>query len=60
MLLFLLLLMLLPHASLAVNVLVCEREHPLLDTEPSLAITVGVLQASVAVLCAKCSIHISC
>jgi hypothetical protein len=39
----------LPQASLAVNVLVCEREHPLLDTLPSLDDTVGVLQASVAV-----------
>jgi hypothetical protein len=39
----------LPHASLAVNVLFCEREHPLLDTLPSLDSTVGVLHASVAV-----------
>ena len=37
------------HASLAVNVLVCERAHPLLDTDPSLELTVGVLTASVAV-----------
>ena len=34
---------------MAVNVLVCDREHPLLDTEPSLDVTVGVLTASVAV-----------
>jgi hypothetical protein len=39
----------LPHPSFAVNVLFCEREHPLLDTLPSLDSTVGVLQASVAV-----------
>ena len=31
------------------NVLVCERRHPLLCTEPSLCVTVGVPQASVAV-----------
>jgi hypothetical protein len=37
------------QASLAVNVLVCERAHPLLDTDPSLELTVGVLTASVAV-----------
>jgi hypothetical protein len=39
----------LPHASLAVNVLVCDREQTVLDTEPSFALTVGVLTASVAV-----------
>src|SRR5687767_2640982 len=40
---------LLPHASRAVNVLVCERPHPLLLTPPSLEDTVGTPQASVAV-----------
>jgi hypothetical protein len=39
----------LPHASLAVNVLFCERLHPLLTTRPSLGVTVGVPQKSVAV-----------
>src|SRR4030095_13431060 len=39
----------LPQKSRAVNVLVCERLHPLLLTEPSLEVTVGVPQASVAV-----------
>ena len=38
----------LPHASIAVKVLVCDlKQLPL--TEPSLDVTVGVLQASVAV-----------
>jgi hypothetical protein len=39
----------LPQASVAVNVLVCEREHPLLITLPVEEVTVGVLQASDAV-----------
>jgi hypothetical protein len=39
----------LPQASLPVHVLVCEREHPLLLTEPSLDDRVGVPQPSVAV-----------
>src|SRR5688572_18994177 len=39
----------LPQKSVAVNVLVCERLHPLLLTLPSLCVTVGVLAASVAV-----------
>jgi hypothetical protein len=39
----------LPHASVAVNVLICVRVHPLLLTAPSLCVTVGVPQASVAV-----------
>jgi hypothetical protein len=39
----------LPQASLAVNVLVCERLQPLLVRAPSLEVTVGVPQASVAV-----------
>ena len=39
----------LPHASLAVNVLVCERMQPVLTTEPSLCESVGVLHASLAV-----------
>jgi hypothetical protein len=37
------------HPSFAVNVLVCERLHPLLITRPSLCDTVGIPQASVAV-----------
>ena len=39
----------LPQASLAVNVLVCERLQPVVPTGPSLDVTVGVPQASVAV-----------
>jgi hypothetical protein len=39
----------LPQASVAVNVLVCDLEHPLLVTAPSDDVTVGVLHASVAV-----------
>ena len=39
----------LPHASLAVKVLVCERLQPLLTTEPSLCVNDGILHASVAV-----------
>ena len=39
----------LPQASLAVNVLVCERSQPLGTTEPSAEETVGVLTASIAV-----------
>jgi hypothetical protein len=39
----------LPHASIAVNVLVCEREQPLLPTELLEEETVGVLPASAAV-----------
>jgi hypothetical protein len=38
----------LPQASLAVNVLVCERPQPLLETLPSLDVTVVGPQASVA------------
>jgi len=38
----------LPQASDAVNVLVCERKHPLLLTEPVVVVTVGVPHASVA------------
>ena len=37
------------HASFASHVLVCEREHPLLVTEPSLMDIVGAPHASVAV-----------
>src|SRR6266498_2006453 len=37
------------QASVAVNVLVCERKHPLDCTDPVLTVTVGVPQASVAV-----------
>src|SRR5678816_3919299 len=39
----------LPHASVAVNVLVCEREQELLCTALSLKVTVGVPHPSVAV-----------
>lgn len=39
----------LPHPSLAVNVLVCVRPHPLLCKAPSLEETVVTPQASVAV-----------
>ena len=39
----------LPHASLAVKVLVCERLQPLLTTGPSLDMYDGTLHASVAV-----------
>src|SRR6266487_2492117 len=38
----------LPHTSVAVHVLVCERKHPLLCTAPSVDVTVGVPQLSVA------------
>ena len=40
---------LLPQASVAVNVLVCERRHPLLCIAPVDEVTVAVPQASVAV-----------
>ena len=39
----------LPHASVATNVLVCERRQPLLAILPVDDVTVGVPQASVAV-----------
>ena len=39
----------LPQASLAVNVLVCEAEHEVVDIVPSTAVIVVVLQPSVAV-----------
>jgi hypothetical protein len=39
----------LPHASVAIHVLVCERPHPLLCTAPSVEVMVGVPHASVAV-----------
>jgi hypothetical protein len=39
----------LPQKSLAVHVLVCERLHPSVVTLPSLEVTVGVPQPSVAV-----------
>jgi len=38
-----------PQASVAVNVLVWERLHPLVEMEPSTKVIVGVLQPSVAV-----------
>jgi len=39
----------LPHASVAVNVLICVRLHPDELTVPSADVIVGVLQLSVAV-----------
>jgi hypothetical protein len=39
----------LPQASIAVNVLVCERLQPVLAMPPSINVTVGGLHASVAV-----------
>jgi len=39
----------LPHASTAVNVLVCEELQEVVDTDPSVNVTVGELQPSVAV-----------
>jgi hypothetical protein len=39
----------LPHASIAVNFLVCERTHPLVTTAASVEEIVGAPQASVAV-----------
>ena len=39
----------LPQASLAVNVLVCDEEQLVVDTEPSVKLIVGIPQASVAV-----------
>ena len=40
---------LLPHASTAINVLVCDAEQLVVDTVPSVELTVGVPQPSVAV-----------
>src|SRR5205085_573458 len=55
---------LLPQASVAVQVLVCDLEHPLLTTAPSVDVTVGELQPSVAVavpseasICAVVGLH---
>ena len=39
----------LPQASTAVNVLVCEEEQVVVDTAPSVKVTVGIPQPSVAV-----------
>ena len=39
----------LPQASLAVNVLVCDALHDVVDIAPSLVVIVVVLQPSVAV-----------
>jgi hypothetical protein len=39
----------LPQASVAIKVLVCEEEQVLVDTAPSLEVIVGVPQPSVAV-----------
>jgi len=36
----------LPQPSVAVNVLVCDLEHPVEITAPSLVLTVGIPQAS--------------
>ena len=38
-----------PQASVALNVLTCERAQPLLVTGPSLEVTAGLPQAFVAV-----------
>jgi hypothetical protein len=43
----------LPQPSTAVNILVCEDEQLVVDTDPSLALTLTVLQASVAVAVPK-------
>src|SRR5512134_1810548 len=45
----------LPQASIAVNVLTCERSQPLLVTGPSTALTVGVPHPSVAVALPSCA-----
>jgi len=39
----------LPQPSEAVNVLTCDLKHPLLLMAPSVNVTIGVLQAAVAV-----------
>ena len=39
----------LPQPSEAMNVLTCEKAQPLLVTAPSVNVTIGVLQAAVAV-----------
>ena len=39
----------LPQPSVALNVLVCDAEHPLVMTGPSITVTAGVPQAAVAV-----------
>ena len=39
----------LPQASLAVNVLVCERSHPLVTIAPVVVVNVGAPHASEAV-----------
>jgi hypothetical protein len=39
----------LPHPSVAVYVLVCERKHPSVDIEPRADVIVGVPHSSVAV-----------
>jgi hypothetical protein len=43
----------LPQASLAVNVLVCEAEHEVVVIAPSLDVIVGAAQPSVAVAVPK-------
>src|SRR6187551_3866118 len=43
----------LPQPSKAVNILVCEEEQEVVDTVPSVALTLTVLQASVAVAVPK-------
>src|SRR5438128_3576750 len=54
----------LPQPSVAVHVLVCERAQPLLPTAPSVDVSDGVPQASVAVapssealICAVVGLH---
>ena len=49
----------LPHASVAVKVLVCVEMHPLTDTAPSDDVTFGTLQLSVAVAVPR-ALLISC
>ena len=44
------------HPSVAVNVLVCERLHPLLTTLPSLEVILGLPQKSVAVAMPRVSV----
>ena len=39
----------LPHASITINVLVCDSVHPTVETVPSLCVIVGAPHASVAV-----------
>jgi hypothetical protein len=47
----------LPQASIIVHDLICERLHPVLVIAPSVCVTVGVLQASVAVALPNAAIN---